>query len=167
MLVGLGLLKCFSGLDQDQGFEKLKSILLNSTGDCNFLPLQKWDSLLNCIPSCYIFRNLWHGEFKWMYFELCCSLIHSVKACCLHKCHLYKSVAKMILLYSRVVYFWHSLLLVKIFMYIEKKIVLPLTAFCYYWVFFTCVLNAFMFYLGICINSWKISVIFLQLFWDF
>lgn len=40
-----------------------------------------------------------------MYFELCCSLIHSVKACCLHKSHLYESIAKNDSFVLKVVHF--------------------------------------------------------------
>lgn len=68
-----------------------------------------------------------------MYFELCCSLIHSVKACCLHKSNLYKSIAKMILLCSELCILTLLVTHVTIFMYIEKK---TFASYCFLLLFF-------------------------------
>lgn len=78
-----------------------------------------------------------------MYFELCCSSIHSVKACCLHKSHLYKSIAKMILLYSKLCIFDISCYSCKnIYVYREENC---FASYCFITIFFTCMLNAFIF----------------------
>lgn len=67
-----------------------------------------------------------------MYFELCCSLIHSVKACCLHKSNLYKSIAKIILLCSELCIFDISCYSCKnIYVYREENCFASY-AFCYF-----------------------------------
>lgn len=81
-----------------------------------------------------------------MYFEVCCSLIHSVKACCLHSSQLYKSIAEMILLYSKLGIFDISCYLCKnISVYREENC---FASYCFLSLFFTCMLNAFIFYFG-------------------
>lgn len=98
-----------------------------------------------------------------MYFEVGCSLIHSVKACCLHRSQLYKSIAEMIILYSKLCIFDISCYLCKnISVYREENC---FASYCFLSLFFSLVcLMLLYFILGICINNCEISVIFLNPF---